>query len=322
MSCRSFAGAITLLVPLLVSDAADLQIFSAEYPRAFFFRACESVPFRKGMTYERWAAEFGRLAGIIGKCLDEEIVGREVRNPEWFARFKRDHPHQVVLLHFNGNARDPRYRATKYFAGHWIYRKATRILSDVPAESGETIIRVEDASDFRVNTGRYRTSNDDVALFAIGQDGKHDWYHCEQVQLVSVNKKNNTIVVRRGCYGTTPLAFKAGKARAAAHQVEGPWGQTNNLLWFYNFATHCPKDSDGRTCADRLVDEFAEWFGKGGKLEAFDGVEFDVLFNDTRGDTDGDGLPDDGIINGINQYGIGVVEFLRQLRRRLGSHRI
>ena len=50
------------------------------------------------MTYENWEADFDRLMGIMGKALDEEVIGREARNPEWFTRFKRDNPRQVVLL--------------------------------------------------------------------------------------------------------------------------------------------------------------------------------------------------------------------------------
>ncbi len=258
----------------------------------------------------------------MGKCLDEEVVGREARNPAWFSRFKHDHPRQVVLLHFNGNARDPRYATEPYFPGHWIYRKATRITADVSATADETWIHVADARDFRVNAGRYRISNDDIALFGVTPDGSHDWMHCEQVQLLAVDHNANTIRVKRGCYGTKPLAFHAGQARAAAHQVEGPWGKTNHLMWFYNFATHCPKDPAGKTCADRLVEDLAAWLGPGGKLAAVDGLEFDVMYNETHGDTDGDGEPDDGVIGGVNQYGIGMVEFARQLRNRLGPSRI
>ena len=142
------------------------------------------------------------------------------------------------------------------------------------------------------------------------------------MQLVSVEKQAKTIRVKRGCYGTKPLAFKAGQARAAAHMVEGPWGKSNHIMWYYNFATHCPQDPQGKTCADRLVDDLAAWFGKGGKLEAFDGLEFDVMFHETRGDTDGDGLIDNGVIDGVNHYGIGMHDFARQLRSRLGDKRI
>ncbi len=303
-------------------SAPPLQILGDDYPRAFFFRGSEGPPAQPRTTYEAWSADFSRLMGIMGKCLDEEVLGREARNPEFFTRFKRDHPHQVVLLHFNGNARDPRYHTENYFAGHWIYRPATRLLADVPAEPGETTLRVESVADFQVGTGRYRTSNDDLALFGLTPDGRHDWAHCEQVQLLAIDARAGTIRVRRGCYGTKPLAFRADAARAAAHAVEGPWGKNNHLMWYYNFATHCPRDPAGKTAADRLVDDLATWFGPGGKLAAFDGLEFDVSFNETRGDTDGDGLADGGVIGGRNAYGVGVIEFYRQLRARLGEHRI
>ncbi len=317
----SLALAAILLAPrpTLANGGPELMIHGENYPRAFFFRGSEGPPSNPKTTYEGWEAEFSRLMGIMGKCLDEEVIGREARNPEFFCRFKRQHPAQVVLLHFNGNSRDPRHFTEKYFPGHWTYRRATKILADVPAQEGESTLRVEDASDFMVNTGRYRTSNDDIALFAMTADGKHDWARCEQVQLVSVDKKANTIRVRRGCYGTKPLAFQAGASRAAAHAVEGPWGKNNNLLWFYNFSTHCPRDPEGKTCADRLVDDLAGWFGKEGKLADFDGLEFDVMFNETHGDTDGDGEADNGVIGGVNHYGIGVIEFARQLRQRMGE---
>jgi hypothetical protein len=314
---------LTLLaVPLAAEAPPDLAIFDGNYPRAFFFRSCEGGPSRRGMTYGKWEAEYDRLMGIIGKALDEEVLGREASNPEWFTRFKRDNPRQVVLLHFNGNARDPRHGTESYFSGHWIYRKGVVITADVPAETGETVIQISDTSDFQVQSGRYKTSNDDIALFGLTPEGKHDWAYCEQVQLVSIAKEAKTIRVRRACYGTKPLAFKAGHARAAAHMVEGPWGKSNHTMWYYNFATHCPKDPQGKTCADRLVDDLGAWFGKGGKFEAFDGLEFDVMWNETRGDTDGDGLIDNGVIAGINRYGIGMHDFARQLRSRLGERRI
>ncbi len=303
----------------LAANLDQLTILGPNYPRVFYFRASEAAcSVRRYPTYESWERNFDRLMGIMGKCLDEECIGRMPRNPEFFTRFKLRHPKQVVLLHFNGNSRDPIFERENYFPGHWIYRRAVMITQDVPAASGQSVIKVADARAFRANTGRYHTSNDDIALFGI-KNGKHDWYHCEQVQLVAVDYAANTITVKRGCYGTKPLAFKAGQARAAAHAVEGPWGRHNNRLWFYNYSTHCPKDKNGKTCSDVLVDGLARWFGKGGPLEAFDGIEFDVLFNGTRGDTDGDGKEDNGLLNGRNNYGIGVVEFGKKLRARMGD---
>jgi hypothetical protein len=80
-------------------NLASLSILGPDYPRVFFFRASEGGPGRRGGVYERWEAEFNRLQGILGKCLDEEVLGREVRNPEFFSRFKQRQPQQVVLLH-------------------------------------------------------------------------------------------------------------------------------------------------------------------------------------------------------------------------------
>ncbi|TWT82837.1 hypothetical protein CA13_43000 [Planctomycetes bacterium CA13] len=306
---------------VIARDPESLAVMSDQYPRAFFFRGAERAYSEKAYpTYESWRSDFDRLQGIMGKCLDEECLGREIRNPEFFTRFKREHPTQAVLLHFNGNARDPRYQTENFFPGHWIYDTAITITSDVAPESGESVIHVADTQTFKTASGRYKTSNDDIALFGITADGKHDWEHCEQVQLIDVDPTANTIRVRRGCYGTRPLRFTANASRAAAHTTEGPWGKNNHLMWYYNYTTHCPRDSQGKTCADRVVDDLAQWFGPTGKLAAFDGLEFDVLFNRTHGDTDGDGIGDDGVIDGVNQYSIGVVEFARQLRQRLGNN--
>ncbi|QDV64754.1 hypothetical protein [Crateriforma conspicua] len=306
--------------PVTSPDINRLLVLRPDAPQAFFFRQTESA-YQTGKypTYESWAEPYGRLQGIMGKCLEEECLDREPRNALFFRRFKQQHPRQAVMLHFNGNARDPRYHTEPFFAGHWIYRQAVVITEDVPAENGVTDIAVQNVRDFRIETGRYKNRNDDIALFGMTADGKHDWNHCEQVQLVSVNAKEQTIRVRRGCYGTQPLAFKAGASRAAAHQTEGPWGRNNHLMWYYNYATHCPRDANGKTCTDHLVDDLARWFSSDGILADFDGIEFDVLFNDTHGDTDGDGIVDDGVIDGVDRYSIGVVQFAQQLRERMGD---
>ncbi|MBN2295266.1 MAG: hypothetical protein JXM70_22740 [Pirellulales bacterium] len=318
-----FASTIAIILMAVCASVQarhpqELRIFQDGWPRAFFFRSCEGPPSRRDFDYDLWSADYGRLMGIMGKCLDEEVLGRMKNNPAVFSRFKNEKPEQVVLLHLNGNSRDPRFQASNFFPGHWVYRMPAEIKGDIPAESGETTIKVDDARLFRVQAGRYATSNDDIALFKLKADGTYDWHYCEEVQLISVDTKANTIRVRRGQYGTRPLAFKAGESRAVAHQVEGPWGKNNNILWYYNLSDLCPRDREGKTAADRFIDDIARWFGPDGCLCAFDGLEFDVLFNVTHGDTNGDGIMDDGVIDGVNHYGIGVVEFLRKLRERMG----
>jgi len=301
-----------------------LQVLCDVYPRAFFFRASEGVAARRGADYAEWDATFSRLMGIQGKALDEEVPGRGLRNPDFFTRFKQAHPEQLVLLHYNGNARDPRFEREAFFAGHWLYYPGATILTDVPAEAGPTTIRVSDARRFHINMGRYRNSNDDIGLCALGADGRPDWHRCEQVRLVSVDRAAGTITVERGCYGTEPRAFAAGKAYAAAHVTEGPWGRRSHLMWCYNYSTRCPKDAQGRICADVHADELADRFAPGAALAAFDGVEFDVLSHTRarQADCNADGKPDGGFFDGVNTYGLGVIRFLERLRRRLGEDRL
>jgi hypothetical protein len=289
------------------SRLGRLRVMGEEYPRAFFFRTAEGMAANPKVRYEDWEKTFSRLMGIEGKALDEEVPGRGLRNAEFFTRFKQAHPDQLVLLHYNGNARDP-LDAPGYFAGHWEYLPGARILADVPAEAGETSIRVSDARRFRTGIGRYKNSADDIGLFESDASGKIDWATAEQVQLMSSDVKSGTIRVRRAAYGTKPHAYAAGKAYAAAHRVEGPWGKDSHLLWFYNYALNCPRDAQGRTCTDVLVDELAARFAPGGRLAAFDGLEFDVLRNgDVRDDP---------------TYPAGVVDFCRRLHEKMGPDRL
>ena len=322
---------VVLLAAPAVSSSADpagLPVVSGGYPRVFFFRGSEGAASNPRVSYERWERDFSRLMGIMGKVLDEEIPGRSARNIEFFTQMKRRNPEQAVLLHYNGNARDPRYELDDFFAGHFLYHNGAKILADVPAAEGETEIKVSDPDLFRTEMGRYKSSNDDVGLCMLDESGRPDWHRSEQVQLVSIDKKNKTIRVRRGCYRSRPMAFPAGKAYAAAHVTEGPWGGKSNILWYYNYSTVCPKDKQGRTCSDVHAAVLAKKFLPGGELEAFDGLEFDVLSHQCGGggklgvDCDADGRIDNGFFGGRNAYGIGVVEFCRDLRSKMGPNRL
>jgi len=306
-----------------------LGVLQEDYPRAFFFRSSEGAAANRQLSFERWEAAFSRLMGIEGKVLDEEVPGRSERNVDFFTRFKQRHPGQLVMLHYNGNARDPRYQTEAFFAGHWVYYNGATVTEDVPAEEGETEIKVDDPTLFFTGIGRYRNSNEDVGLCLLDAEGRPDWHHNEQVQLIAVDPQRKVLRVRRGCYGTRPMAFAAGKSYAAAHVAEGPWGGQSNLLWFYNYSTRCPRDAGGRMAAEVHCDDLARRFLPGGELEAFDGLEFDVLHHRTAGgggrrgaDCDADGRIDNGLFDGVNAYGIGVVEFCRMLREKLGPERL
>jgi len=301
---------------------AALYVLTGGYPRAFFFRVAEALAAKRTMDYDTWDKTFRRLMGIEGKVLEEEIPGRSARNPAFFLRFKAEHPRQLVLLHYNGNARDPRFERESFFAGHWLYYVGATILSDVPAEEGSTEIVVSDVRLFRTNIGRYRNKNDDIALCELDEHGRPDWFRSEQVRLQSIDPERSVIRVARAQYGTAARSFTAGSAYAAAHVTEGPWGSKSNLLWFYNYSTRCPRDSKGRLCLQVHAEDIARRFKAGGRLEAFDGIEFDVLHFELgtggrRKDFNGDGKADEGWFDGVNTYGLGVFEFTRLLRTKL-----
>lgn len=316
------------------SAVESLQIFEENYPRAFFFRRVEGLPYQKGVTYDVWSGMADRLMGIMGKTLTEEVPFASPLNREYFTRFKMEHPRQLVMLHYNGNARDPRYERENFFDGHWLYRNGAEILSDVPAEEGETVITVSTMV-FRLTGGRHKRSPDDIALCETDENGRPDWTRCEQVRLVAMDPKAKTITVRRACFGTKPREFKAKKSFASPHMMEGPWGPAHSdrheMLWFYNLSLDCPKDAEGKNCADILSDELAAKFKPGGELAAFDGLEFDVLFHQ-RGlpdskqriqiDADADGIGDGGFSKGVNRYGLGVLEFARKLREKIGDEKL
>lgn len=309
----------------------SLDALGPNHPRAYFFRYSEGQAANSRVSYEQWERSFERLMGIEGKVLDEEIPGRSARNIEFFTRFKQRHPNQLVLLHYNGNARDPRNAGPAFFAGHWNYFNGAKITADLPAEAGEIDVPVDNARHFRLNIGRYRSSNDPVGLCALNEKGLPDWSRAEQVELIAADVPGSKIRVRRGAFGAAPQAFTANRAYAAAHVTEGPWaGASGPLLWAYNYSSTCPRNAHGQTCADVLIDELAALFVPGGPLELFDGLQFDVLHHiaaaqnsANRGfDSNADTAADAGFFDGHNLYGEGVIEFLRRLKERLGPSKL
>lgn len=324
----------------------NLALTEENYPRAFFFRLPEGV----NDPYEVWDRNFSRLMGFEAKALNEERpTAWTVRNPQFFSQFKKNHPDQMVLLHFNGLARKPAFKsaAGEFFAGHWLYYAGATIKSDVPATNVTTEIQVSDASQFFLNVGVEEKKgkqsdigmHDEIGLCVLGRDGRPDWSQSEQVTLVAVDRPRNVITVKRAGFGTSPRSFRAGRAYAAVHCTAGPWG--DDLLWLYNFSTACPQDANGNTCTEVLIDDLAFRFSEKGALAAFDGIEFDCsywkpgLLNpkvwlsghayeglNRQPDADADGKPDNCIINGINTYGEGYTQLMKKLRQRLGPDRI
>lgn len=327
---------IGLLFSLIVNCAIGqiqpgLKVLNEDYPKVIYFRTPERT--FEYNSYKEWQDNFDNLFGFIGQVLpyqlSDHVIGELKNNPEYFKRFKEEHPEQIVLMHLNGNAQDPRLLPVDYFAGHWLYYEGTTVLSDMEENMANTTIHVKDASLFHTNIGFTGDRNEDIGFCAMNEDGTPNWNYSEQVELISADTLNNTISVRRGLYGSAPMKFKAGKTYAAAHVWNGPWGGRRRTVWHYNYSTNCPKDVLGRNCADMVVKYLSGSIAKGGPIGSIDGFAFDVVYNAPRvnernamgrlPDFNADGIGDD--FNVDNSYTIGVIEMFRKLREAIGDEK-
>jgi len=318
-----FSGWLAMVaVGSVRADLGQLKIFSPDQPVSFFFRDTEATAARHTLTYEEWSARYSRLAGVMGKMLDEEVLGRSAAQP-YYRRFKVEHPDQAVLLHANGDFRNPLADNRAYHAGHWLYYNGARVLDAVAGSGDEITVRVSDVTPFNLTPYRVNPKlPDDVGLCGLTVDGKPDWNRAEQTRLIAIDAKQGTITLKRGLYGSARQTFAAGQAYVAAH-VAQTWGTTNKL-WQFNLSTTCPRDAEGRGAADIWSSELITSMKPGGALDYLDGLEFDVPFirpvtlgRNRQADCDADGRADDGVVAGKPVYALGVDQFYRTLRAAL-----
>ena len=308
-------------------------ILENKFPKVFFFRQTEGID--RYLDYASWENEFDDLMGVIGKSLEEEKAILTRKSVEYYSQFKKDNPDQLVMLHYNGNACDPRYETKNFFDGHLLYHNGTKIAEDLPESWNYSTVKVEDARLFRKYTGRFFDRKEDVAIVRLDESGKPDWFSCEQAIIRDIDYENNILTIARAQYNTKAISFEKGKAMIAAHVIEGPWnGTINNLMWYYNHSAACPRDENGKQCSDILSGVIADRFKPGGVLYHYDGIELDVLFRTLfypsygylqdwgagkplQPDCNGDGVGDMGIIDGVDTYEKGVAEFVRKTREKL-----
>lgn len=313
---------------------AGLEIFTSGHPRVFHFRGSEffAGPRGGGVDYATWERTFTQLNGIMGKALLEENLFRvDDQVLEFFTRYKRRNPEKIVLLHFNGEGRDPRLDGEEFFAGHWLHREGTRLTRAASAAAEDTVLHVADTSVFDDRAG-LAGGGDEVAVVLTRPDGSPDWSRVEQVKVLAVDRAASTIRVERGFLWSFPMELPVG-TYLAAHTVNGPYGRGSNLLWGYNYSTASPRDADGGIGLERFAENVARRFRPGGELELFDGIEFDVMpfsqevgyggvVEDNPVDADGDGVADGGFVGDLNAIGVGTTQFAALLRTLLGPDKL
>lgn len=308
------------------------EAFNAGYPRAWFFRQTEDAELYD--SYQAWENEFVHLNGIQGKAFPEERHFDHELTREYFTRFKERHPDKLVLLHFNGMGRRPAFNRAAFFSGHWLYYAGTRTTTAAARDANR--IRVADTSLFKLerDAGMFKGMPDDIVIVPPTRTGLN-WHAAEHVRLVNIDHHRRLITVRRGQFGSRPIAVPPGSYVAPHVRHRPPVLLPPESLWIYNLSSTGPRDKAGKRCIDVLVDELAGFFSAGGECEAFDGLEFDVLFfvpgvtgvagfvpdrelidvsNHGLGTVPG-GRP--GFVDDINTFGLGVGELCGRLRNRI-----
>lgn len=245
-----------------------------------------------------------------------------------FTGCKKEHPEVAFLWQLNAESRFAHAKPevlAKYFPGHWALHQGAFVAG--PVSAGETAFLVPDAKRFSEKgfvdsrSKPPRVTPQDLVLVARKSDGTLDWTKCEYASIVKVDPASGQITVQRGQYGTVALEY-GDPGVYIAPIVGSVWA--GNRMWFYNFATTCPRDSEGRNAADVFLGEIlAKLDPRSGDLRDFDGIAFDIMYWAERiktMDVNHDGVADgEGIIEGKSVWRDGMVDLLTRLRKKVGS---
>lgn len=299
------------------TELSDLKIFDEQYPKAIYFRNVENSAANTSISYDKWAKRWSKLDGMVVKALDEEIPGRSKEAQKKFIQYKKDNPSKLMLLHFNGNARDPNFDFDAFHAEDWTYFVGT--YSEGAIDPSDTVITVNDTQVFK--------NSDDIVIVPVNNMGELDWHKSEQVKLLSI-KNESTITVKRGVFSTKARSYKKNKAYLAAHVSQPAIAPgSSQALWRYNFSNIIAQGG----MPLRLTHNLMGYLGSDKVLSSFDGVEFDVLA-DTRGlkhpsrktpiDYNYDGKASKLDVLYQQKYSQGVHLFLSSLRSELGKSKL
>lgn len=228
----------------------------------------------------------------------------------------REIPERMRIVQVSGDTRLKGDKAV--YPGHWLLYNGTRTTSDLPAIGGIAIVGVDDPSAFF--TDDPHQGPDDLLMYALRADGTPDFTHYEEVTLVSVNRDQKWVSIRRGQHGTRPREFLSGKTILAAHVTRGP---EDTSSWVVNISANSPVAPDGMRGAERMARLILEEYRQYSHLA--NGILVDHSRwgihqqGGKRGpDTDNDLKPDWGYTEHgagrLSLWAMGSVDLIRHLR--------
>ncbi len=294
--------AVTIQAALADSRVAKPLHLPEKFPIAMTFRAADTL---HGEAFARRLEEYAPYAVIHAPGSPENSRETSMR---WPQKLVTD---QMAYGGVGGDV------APGVWPGHFLYKVGTKLEKDL--QPGDTVLRVEDFRRLAREGADTSEAKFPVTftIYALDSKGLPDWSHAEHVTLVKV--ANGELVVKRGEWGSKPLAFKAAQAVVAGHMMF--WTRQFQL----NLSLHCPRGGEDNLTA-------AEWFAREvaarNEETGSDGVEFDVgrwtwgYPKSNAMDCNNDLLPDYGYISGVNSFGLGGRVLFRELRRILGPNKI
>lgn len=293
---------------------------TGRYPRAFAFRQSEVLASR--LSLEDWENNFKQLGGVVGKLLQEERKDSvTANNIAYFKHLKTKFPRKMCLMHFNSMGRLPDFETENWYPGWWLRRASVATVGNSSRNSNT--ITVDDLNGIELVPDGFGNTWQDLMITRADVDGTSDFGRFEYVRMTGFDSATKTLTLDRGAYGSTARYWPAGSL-VAPIVTSGPFYQGGNKLWFYNYATTCPQDLNGRQAADEILSGLDAHIQT--DLAFLDGIELDVfvLKNAIRAniDTNGDGVADRGVVAGEDLVLKGMDAFLGALRDSLGPDRL
>ena len=310
ISANSMAMAIPRRHRALMTE--QKAVYKGEFPLTAEFR---SGPRGYKKSYEDWVDQQLMPHGQAVD-LQTNILRFEPENWKYANRFAAEHPETMVLSTWraaSGMPRgtpddgDPLGVSNISFPGHWVLSPGTTVAGSGINPASE-IIRVASTDNMRRGP---------ALLVETTPSGEKLWDRFEYVLIQRVDPDANTVEVRRQFNGS-PAArvFPSGTTEL----LPMPWDDRNRKPFtdfFFNLSEHCPRDENGQTAMDILVQDMVGPLREGGPLDLIAGIDLasgPLTVNPNLADYDLDGTVDDDSV-----YRRGVETFYKRIREVIGQ---
>lgn len=303
-------------------DLTNKDVFTKGFPKTLAFRN-DFFGLKEG--YDLWESNYLNFNSITKKYLREEVDIDPVI-AEYANKFAENHPERLMLLHLNGEGMsiEDKEIHQAFFPGHWIYEEGTFLSEDI--DENQNILKVKSANLFSEKAyivhGDGKAPDErlphDLIIVEVDNEGNRLWNNSEYATIEKVDPETNILTVKRGQHFSNTRSFRKENTYIAP-LAGGSWG--GNLMWYYNLSSACPKDKNGKTCADIFLGLIENWYSKDGILKNIDGIGYDVNYfisDHKTWDCNNDGVADKGIVEGKNIWRDGDWKFLQDLRKSFG----